>query len=59
MLIIIHKDLLKSFFAREEIDTMYCYVIQDKFWVTDPDGKVREFFYTKSDSEVYTIESIK
>ncbi|CAK8581844.1 MULTISPECIES: ArsI/CadI family heavy metal resistance metalloenzyme [Priestia] len=50
-----HKTRLEKegFFAREEMDTTCCYAVQDKFWVTDPDGNEWEFFYTKSDSEVH------
>ncbi|MED4117002.1 ArsI/CadI family heavy metal resistance metalloenzyme [Priestia megaterium] len=53
-----HKTRLEKegFFAREETDTTCCYAVQDKFWVTDPDGNEWEFFYTKSDSEVHKIE---
>jgi len=53
-----HKERLEKegFFAREEMDTTCCYAVQDKFWVTDPDGNEWEFFYTKSDSEVHKIE---
>lgn len=53
-----HKARLEKegFFAREEMDTTCCYAVQDKFWVTDPDGNEWEFFYTKSDSEVHKIE---
>ncbi|MCM3541097.1 ArsI/CadI family heavy metal resistance metalloenzyme [Priestia endophytica] len=52
-----HKTRLEKegFFAREEMDTTCCYAVQDKFWVTDPDGNEWEFFYTKSDSEVHKI----
>ncbi|MGF9857808.1 ArsI/CadI family heavy metal resistance metalloenzyme [Priestia endophytica] len=46
----------EGFFAREEMDTTCCYAVQDKFWITDPDGNGWEFFYTKSDSEVHKIE---
>jgi lactoylglutathione lyase len=48
-----HKQRLQQegFFAREETDTMCCYALQDKFWVTDPDGNEWEFFYTKADIE--------
>ncbi|MEK5138774.1 MULTISPECIES: ArsI/CadI family heavy metal resistance metalloenzyme [Priestia] len=44
-----HKVRLEKegFFAREEMDTNCCYALQDKFWVTDPDGNEWEFFYTK------------
>ncbi|AXI28719.1 hypothetical protein CIB87_06740 [Priestia megaterium] len=54
-----HKSRLEKegFFAREEMDTTCCYAVQDKFWVTDPDGNEWEFFYTKSDSEVHKIKS--
>jgi catechol 2,3-dioxygenase-like lactoylglutathione lyase family enzyme len=54
-----HKTRLEKegFFAREEMDTTCCYAVQDKFWVTDPDGNEWEFFYTKSDSEGHKIEN--
>jgi len=57
--IVAHKMRLEKegFFAREEIDTTCCYAVQDKFWVTDPDGNEWEFFYTKSDSDMHKIES--
>ncbi|EST51550.1 hypothetical protein T458_24290 [Brevibacillus panacihumi W25] len=57
--IIVHKERLEKegFFAREEIDTTCCYAVQDKFWVTDPDGNEWEFFYTKSDSDMHKIEA--
>ncbi|MFF3024476.1 ArsI/CadI family heavy metal resistance metalloenzyme [Gottfriedia sp. NPDC057948] len=57
--ILIHKERLEKegFFAREEMGTTCCYAVQDKFWVTDPDGNEWEFFYTKSDSEVQKIEN--
>ncbi|WP_078394577.1 ArsI/CadI family heavy metal resistance metalloenzyme [Shouchella patagoniensis] len=47
-----HKKRLEKagFFAREEMDVTCCYAIQDKFWVTDPDGIEWEYFYTKEDS---------
>ncbi|XOQ14973.1 MAG: ArsI/CadI family heavy metal resistance metalloenzyme [Shouchella clausii] len=41
----------EGFFAREELNTTCCYAVQDKFWVTDPDGNEWEYFYTKQDSE--------
>lgn len=44
-------------FAREEMNTTCCYAIQDKFWVTDPDGKEWEFFFTKEDSDMEKAES--
>ncbi|MBN8209014.1 VOC family protein [Bacillus sp. NTK071] len=51
--VLTHKDRLEElgFFAREEMNTNCCYALQDKFWVTDPDGNEWEFFYTKQDSE--------
>lgn len=51
-----HKDRLEKlgFFAREEMNTTCCYALQDKFWVTDPDGNEWEFFFTKQDSEEVT-----
>lgn len=54
-----HKELLEKegFFAREEMDTTCCYAVQDKFWVTDPDGNEWEFFYTKANSDVHKIGS--
>ncbi|PGL67867.1 ArsI/CadI family heavy metal resistance metalloenzyme [Bacillus sp. AFS055030] len=57
--ILAHKERLEKegFFAREEMDTTCCYAVQDKFWVTDPDGNEWEFFYTKADSEVQKIEN--
>ncbi|MCM3672103.1 glyoxalase/bleomycin resistance/dioxygenase family protein [Mesobacillus maritimus] len=52
-----HKERLdkEGFFARDEMDTTCCYAVQDKFWLTDPDGNEWEFFYTKGDSDVHTI----
>lgn len=46
-----HKERLdkQGFFSREEINTSCCYAVQDKFWITDPDGNEWEFFYTKED----------
>jgi hypothetical protein len=53
-----HKERLEKegFFARDEMDTTCCYAVQDKFWVTDPDGNEWEFFYTKAHSDVHKIE---
>ncbi|WP_415762975.1 ArsI/CadI family heavy metal resistance metalloenzyme (plasmid) [Priestia megaterium] len=55
----VHKERLEKegFFAREETDTTCCYAVQDKFWVTDPDGNEWEFFYTKANSDVHKIGS--
>lgn len=49
-----HKKRIEKegFFVRDEMNTTCCYAVQDKFWVTDPDGNEWEFFYTKADSEV-------
>ncbi|KQL48409.1 hypothetical protein AN963_00925 [Brevibacillus choshinensis] len=57
--IVAHKERLEKegFFARDEMDTTCCYAVQDKFWVTDPDGNEWEFFYTKADSDVSKSES--
>lgn len=44
-------------FAREEMNTTCCYAIQDKFWVTDPDGNEWEFFFTKEHSDMEKAES--
>ncbi|WP_459502253.1 ArsI/CadI family heavy metal resistance metalloenzyme [Bacillus sp. C1] len=56
--ITLHKERLEKegFFAREEMDTTCCYAVQDKFWVTDPDGNEWEFFYTKAHSEINKVE---
>jgi len=35
----------------EEIGTACCYAVQDKFWVTDPDGHQWEVYYFHEDSE--------
>ncbi|MFD2924101.1 ArsI/CadI family heavy metal resistance metalloenzyme [Halobacillus naozhouensis] len=47
-----HKQRLEKFgfFTRDEMNTNCCYAIQDKFWITDPDGNEWEFFYTKQDA---------
>ncbi|MFG6150340.1 ArsI/CadI family heavy metal resistance metalloenzyme [Halobacillus sp. B23F22_1] len=48
-----HKQRLEQlgFFTHEEKDTNCCYALQDKFWITDPEGNEWEFFYTKEDVE--------
>ncbi|WP_085507631.1 ArsI/CadI family heavy metal resistance metalloenzyme [Thalassobacillus devorans] len=48
-----HKDRLtkSGFFTRDETNTTCCYALQDKFWITDPDGNEWEFFHTKQDVE--------
>lgn len=35
----------------DEMNTMCCYAVQDKIWVTDPEGNAWEVFYTKADAE--------
>ncbi|MFB0637528.1 ArsI/CadI family heavy metal resistance metalloenzyme [Bacillus rugosus] len=54
-----HKERLEKegFFARGEMDTTCCYAVQDKFWVSDPDGNEWEFFYTKSNSDGHKQDS--
>lgn len=37
--------------SKEEMGTTCCYAIQDKFWVTDPDGIQWELYYFHEDSE--------
>jgi catechol 2,3-dioxygenase-like lactoylglutathione lyase family enzyme len=34
----------------EEMNVTCCYAVQDKFWVTDPQGNKWEYFYPKEDS---------
>ena len=50
-----HKmlDVAKSqdIVSKEEIGTACCYAVQDKFWVTDPDGVQWEVYYFHEDSE--------
>ena len=47
--ITLHKERLEKegFFARDEMDTTCCYAVQDKFWVTDPDGNEWNSFIRK------------
>ncbi|WP_077622803.1 ArsI/CadI family heavy metal resistance metalloenzyme [Sediminibacillus massiliensis] len=49
-----HKQRLEKlgFFTRDEKNTNCCYALQDKFWITDPDGNEWEFFFTKNDTEI-------
>ncbi len=35
---------------REELDTTCCYAVQDKAWVSDPDGNEWEVFVVKEDN---------
>jgi len=47
--------------SKEEIGTACCYAIQDKFWVSDPDGVQWEVYYFHEDSDFndphYEMES--
>lgn len=45
-----------GFFAREEMNVSCCYAVQDKFWVTDPDGNEWEYFFTKEDRECCSVD---
>lgn len=36
---------------KEEIGTVCCYAVQDKFWVSDPDGVQWEVYYFHTDAE--------
>lgn len=36
--------------ARDEMDTTCCYAVQDKAWVSDPDGNEWEVFVVKEDN---------
>ena len=40
-----------------ETDTTCCYALQDKTWVTDPNGHAWEFFYVKQDADESGAES--
>jgi len=42
-----HSEGLKTF---EEMDTACCYAVQDKSWVSDPDGNEWEVFVVKEDN---------
>ncbi|ASS74261.1 glyoxalase/bleomycin resistance/dioxygenase family protein [Tumebacillus algifaecis] len=37
--------------AVDEMGTTCCYAVQDKIWVSDPEGNAWEIFYTMADSE--------
>jgi catechol 2,3-dioxygenase-like lactoylglutathione lyase family enzyme len=37
--------------SKEEIGTACCYAVQDKFWVSDPDGLQWEVYYFHKDSD--------
>jgi predicted enzyme related to lactoylglutathione lyase len=42
-----HAEGLRTF---EEMDTACCYAVQDKSWVSDPDGNEWEVFVVKEDN---------
>jgi catechol 2,3-dioxygenase-like lactoylglutathione lyase family enzyme len=41
----------EGFFADEEKNTTCCYAVQDKFWVTAPDGEKWEHYAVLADSQ--------
>jgi catechol 2,3-dioxygenase-like lactoylglutathione lyase family enzyme len=41
----------EGFFAAEEKNTTCCYAVQDKFWVTAPDGEKWEHYVALADSQ--------
>jgi catechol 2,3-dioxygenase-like lactoylglutathione lyase family enzyme len=51
----------QGFVVKEEIGTACCYAVQDKFWVSDPDGHQWEVYYFHEDAEFndphYEMES--
>ncbi|WP_411829404.1 ArsI/CadI family heavy metal resistance metalloenzyme [Paenibacillus alginolyticus] len=40
----------------DEMNTTCCYAVQDKIWVSDPEGNPWEVFYTRGDSEFEAAE---
>ncbi|TLS51929.1 glyoxalase/bleomycin resistance/dioxygenase family protein [Paenibacillus antri] len=40
----------------DEMNTTCCYAVQDKIWVTDPEGNPWEVFFTHKDSEFEAAE---
>jgi hypothetical protein len=42
---------MQGIVSLEEIGTSCCYAVQDKFWVTDPDGVQWEVYYFHADTE--------
>lgn len=40
-----------------EEDVTCCYAVQDKTWVTDPNGHAWEFFFVKSDAEASGVDT--
>jgi catechol 2,3-dioxygenase-like lactoylglutathione lyase family enzyme len=55
------KTLAKGLRVKEETGTNCCYALQDKFWVSDPDGVQWEVYYFHEDAEFndphYEIEA--
>lgn len=47
----LEKTKAKKLAIREETGTNCCYALQDKFWVTDPDGVQWEVYYFHADAE--------
>nr|WP_082084141.1 ArsI/CadI family heavy metal resistance metalloenzyme [Paenibacillus beijingensis] len=43
----------------DEMNTTCCYAVQDKIWVTDPEGNPWEVFFTKADSEFESADAPK
>jgi len=41
--------------VEEEMDTRCCYALQDKFWVTDPDGMRWEVYRFRGDAETNDV----
>jgi len=41
----------KQLISKEEMGTNCCYAVQDKFWVSDPDGVQWEVYYFHADAE--------
>ncbi|MCB0375167.1 MAG: VOC family protein, partial [Sinomicrobium sp.] len=49
---LLEKAKAKQIVSSEETGTACCYAIQDKFWVSDPDGVRWEVYYFHKDTEV-------
>lgn len=43
----------------DEMNTTCCYAVQDKIWVTDPEGNPWEVFFTSADSEFESADAPK
>jgi catechol-2,3-dioxygenase len=50
------NSALAGLMPLDEMNTTCCYAVQDKIWVTDPEGNPWEVFYTKEDSEFEAAE---